>query len=354
MIRREVRRLWRRVPAWLARGGYVASDALGWKYTVPGELRACPACGDRRIEHLHPLPLHGRDDGKRVGFVSGCRRCGIVFANPMPTAEVLAKLYSPGGDWGVPRQGEADEKRPSIKYLAKMFAPVRAEFDIANPPPGSAALDFGCGSGDLLDGLQQVGWTTCGIEPAVKSAFVRHRELQAIPTSPTFELAVAHHVLEHMRDPLNILRALYGCLKPGGFLFVSVPRLDALGRHRDYRYCINDRLHVVSYTRDAMTTLMGMAGFAAVDLNPPLGEEGSDWRALQRLRMLGRKGGATTLHPEPLVAARRVFEEWFASEQPPWLSGWPPTSVRAAAAAMNFERGRRAGRRGRPQPRGES
>jgi SAM-dependent methyltransferase len=155
-----------------------------------------------------------------------------------------------------------------------------------------------------------------------------------------FDLAVAHHVLEHVGDPLRILRALFACLKPGGLLFVSVPRLDTLAQHRDYHYCINDRAHIVSYTTEAMATLMGMAGFEAVPLNPPPGEATQGWRAVKRLVMIGRKGGTPTAVAEPLRAARNAFDGFVTSGGTDRARPWPRASVRAAAAAMNIVRAR--------------
>lgn len=347
MIGRLVRAAGRHVPAPLARTACVLLDAAGWRYTVPGEQSTCPACGAPDIEHLQPLPLHDRPAGPRVGFVTGCHRCGIVFANPMPSDEALARMYSPEGRWGRTHADDQHEARPSSRYLVRLFAPVQPGFDIARPAPGSAVLDFGCGAGEILDALQDLGWTTYGIEPAVNQAFVRHRELRDIPSSAMFDLAVAHHVLEHVGDPLRILRALFECLKPGGLLFVSVPRLDALAQHGDYRYCINDRAHIVSYTTDAMAALMGMAGFEAVPLNPPPGEETQGWRAVKRLVMIGRKGGTPTTVAEPLRAAREALEAWSGSSGRPGTMSSPGRSVRAAAAVMNIERARSRPRGGR-------
>jgi SAM-dependent methyltransferase len=322
------------MPLALARPAWRWADLAGWRYAVPGERSTCPACGTREVEHLHPLPLHDRADWRRVGFASGCRQCGLVFANPMPTDETLSHMYSPDGRWGRTRQEDDPEKRPSLGYLVRLLEPVRAELDVDSPPPGAAVLDFGCGSGEILDALKERGWNTFGIEPAVKTAFVRHRELEVIPGSPSFRLVVAHHVLEHVPNPLAVLRSLADSVIAGGHLLVSVPRLDTLPQHRDFRYCVNDRAHVVSYTADAMATLMSMAGLQAVDLNPPADQPTEDRRTLRRLRMIGRKGGVPSPQPNPLAAARRAFEQWAAG-----TGAAPPSiSVRARAAIMNVER----------------
>lgn len=322
-------------------------DRLGTvRYAAPRERVTCPACASRHIEHLQPLPLHGGIDGRWVGFVSGCRRCGVVFANPMPSPETLDQLYSPSGAWGKTRQeAEPREKTPTT-YLVSLFTPIRDTFAIDGPPPGSAALDFGCGNGEALDALQKLGWVTYGIEPAEKTAFARHQELQAIPAEPMFDLAIVHHVLEHVDDPLGILRALHACLRPQGVVLLSVPRLDGLPEHGDYDYCINDRAHILSYTRDAMATLLGMAGFEAIDVELAAAVHTSTWRARRRLRMLGRKTGVPSAPvSRPLAAARRAFRTWQAAHGTRmYMSAVGAAATMNVARARQYEQRRRSSR----------
>jgi SAM-dependent methyltransferase len=333
-----VRRLRAAVPSGAVRTLWLMRERAGFPYRVPGERHTCPACAAEAIEHLLPLPLHDRPAGSRVGFISGCRRCGILFANPMPAAEALERMYSPDGRWGTTHRDDHREGPPSSRYLERLFASAERGFDITNPPPGAAVLDFGCGSGEILDALQEHGWTTYGIEPAVKTAFARHRELETIPASPMFDLAIAHHVLEHVSTPLDVLRALAGSLKAEGRLFVSVPRLDGLPEHRDYRYCINGRAHIVSYTGDAMATLLGMSGLEAIPLHAG-GTHGDSWRGVKRLVMLGRKGGVPASVADPLQAARRALDAWQAIDRQA-IGRRAGVPVRTAAAVMNFDRNR--------------
>jgi SAM-dependent methyltransferase len=193
----------------------------------------------------------------------------------------------------------------------------------------------------LLDALQAFGWTTYGLDPGDKRAFPRHGELIEIPNAPLFDVAIVHHVLEHVASPLTILQALNRALKPGGFLLVSVPRLDTLYRHRDVRYCINPRTHIVAYSRDCLATLFAMAGFDAIDGSPPPDAPGDDWFVLRRLRMIGRKTDSPAPPPDrPLTPAQRALAA-FEAQQPAW-DGWRarlPVRTRAALADMSRRRG---------------
>ena len=73
--------------------------------------------------------------------------------------------------------------------LARLFALLRGQLDVLAPPFGSTVLDFGCGLGELLDGLAGAGWTTYGMDPATKVAFRRHGEVVDIPDTALSHLA---------------------------------------------------------------------------------------------------------------------------------------------------------------------
>lgn len=247
----------------LTNDGARALSQLSW-YAPPGEQRACPACGSLIVRHIEPLGLRQPQDHHwKFGFISGCRQCGVLFANPLPTSRDLVRAYSPEGDWGRTRQEER-EKPVTRGRLARAFAPIVAELDPLRPPPGAAVIDFGCGLGGMLDTLANVGWQTFGVETATRVAFTRHAELREVPQDGRFDLAILHHVLEHVTDPLVILRQLAGATREGGFLLVSVPNLDALPLHRDLDYCIRSRTHVLAYSTECLRWLLADAGFEIV------------------------------------------------------------------------------------------
>lgn len=326
-------------PAGVKRAGRLLTHVFD--YHVEGELTACPACGAPRPQLLAPLPLERRERG--FGFVSGCERCGVVFANPLPDAATVAEVYTADGEWGRHRQQE-QEKAVTRKRLEYLFEPVAVRngvgvagaFDVTAPAPGAAVLDVGCGPGGLLDTLQGLGWRTYGIEPAMKQAFERHEELAEIPSTPLVDLAVLHHVLEHVTTPLDILRALGKAVKPGGLLLVSVPNLDDLPAHRELKYCIRGDVHVLSYSSQALAWLLAEAGFEV--LSDRAGGPGTD-RRRQRV-VLARRAQAgherQIARPStPLSAARRALATFERGESTPGrLERMLPVRSRAALADL--------------------
>ena len=287
-------------------------------YRAPGERDECPACGSREIFDLDVLPLRAA----RTGFVCVCDECGLVFSNPIPTPDDLAQFYSPSGAWGNERRDltDASERapgRPGGKWT-QLFDPIRGELDVASPPPGAAVLDFGCGEGKLLDRLQECGWQTSGIEPALDRAFQRHRRLDAIPRAATFDLIVLLQVLEHVPNPLDLLRQLAGACRVGGHLLVGVPRFDTLPVHRDYKYVLNGRAHITAYTWACLGELLSRAGWQPVAPPPAeVGKGGGGRRTTSRLRVLARRVDDAGKHAASGVArpadeARHALRAYYA------------------------------------------
>jgi SAM-dependent methyltransferase len=283
-------------------------------YRAPGERDDCPACGSPDLFELDLMALRRG----RIGLVSGCESCGLVFSNPLPTPQVLEEFYSPTGDWGDDRR---ERPEPSIDRLAglgrawtRWFAPMRGTIDVARPPAGARVLDFGCGDGKLLDLLAAAGWETYGVEPATDVAFRRHRRLDLVPEDARFDLVVLNHVLEHVPNPLQLLRQLAGACRPGGHLLVGVPRFDTLPLHRDYFYVLNGRAHITAYTWPCLGTLLARAGWAPVAPPPAQVSKGGGGRlTTSRLRVIARRAEGALAEPaRPADAARAAVRGYYA------------------------------------------
>jgi SAM-dependent methyltransferase len=312
-------------------------------YRAPGECERCPACASDQLFDLDVMRLVV--DGHRLtGFVSGCDECGLVFSNPQPSVVELERFYAPDGEWQS--SGADDAARTTVASprgsWARPFEPIRGELDVAAPPPHSRVLDFGCGAGRLLDALQDCGWETWGIEPAVDTAFRRHRRLDVVPHVPTFDLIVANHVLEHVGDPLALLRQFARASRPGGHLFVGVPRLDTLPVHRDYKYVINGRAHVMAFTWPCLHGLLARAGWIPVAPPPDLVAKGGGRTTRARLRVNARLGRAAAAQlSSPGRAARAALRRYHAGTAGrPWLlrAGLYRLAARWAEAARRKRR----------------
>lgn len=102
------------------------------------------------------------------------------------------------------------------------------------PAPGRA-LDAGCGHGAIVHELLDRGWDAYGFDASEwlidqARAFSSHTadrfkvgQLPDVPIGGTFDLITSIEVLEHVAEPVAVLRSLRSRLKPGGRLIATTP-----------------------------------------------------------------------------------------------------------------------------------
>lgn len=144
---------------------------------------------------------------------------------------------------------------------------------------GRRVLDIGCARGHLLGDLAIQGWKGIGIDTdAADVATCIARGLVAVELDITtglpaslgsFDLVVLADVLEHLPDPLRVLRSVHSLLNPGARIVVSVPNVAHLsvraqllfGRFRYSTRGILDRTHLRFFTRRTVMELLTDSNF---------------------------------------------------------------------------------------------
>lgn len=136
--------------------------------------------------------------------------------------------------------------------------------------PGARVLEIGCGEGILLNELSSAGFNVQGIEPSqAASARARARGLHVIEgyfpnkaVDGPVDAVVLSHVLEHMPNPLNVLRQV-AQLSPNGHLFLvqtNYKGLMALWRRAAW-YAWVPEDHYWHFTPQGLAQLATQAGW---------------------------------------------------------------------------------------------
>jgi len=149
------------------------------------EIKECHLCGGRQFKFLYKN--HDRLLGLEGEFSLWRCSCGLVFLNPQPDVEEIAKYYP--ADYAP---YAADEDRSvsgrflemveracydskSHPWLKACLLPFRPLVRGALIRPGGRLLDFGCGSGHFLLKMKKYGLDVYGID-FNKAAISRARE----------------------------------------------------------------------------------------------------------------------------------------------------------------------------------
>lgn len=172
----------------------------------------------------------------------------------------------------------------------------------------TTVLDVGCASGYLMEYLRRRKDCHCvGIEPHAPSASrasslgfevicaTAEHALDAIDPSRTFNTIIFGDVLEHMVEPLAVLKRACALLKPDGAVVVSLPNVVSLharvrltcGIWRYEEMGIFDRTHLRFFTVRTGRELLSDAGLRIVQeryVGPLTFHGGRRFEAITRLR----------------------------------------------------------------------
>ena len=145
------------------------------------------------------------------------------------------------------------------------------EFD-----PGLDLLDVGCGTGEFLMAAKQAGHRVVGLDLSEEViTYVKRRHpgldvrcatLDSSDLHPeSIDIVSAFHVVEHVPDPVDLLRQMTRLLRPGGLVYVRVPNLNTwyrrvLGRNW-WGFSVE---HMSHFTDASLRLAMAEAGLRVV------------------------------------------------------------------------------------------
>jgi 2-polyprenyl-3-methyl-5-hydroxy-6-metoxy-1,4-benzoquinol methylase len=148
-------------------------------------------------------------------------------------------------------------------------------------------LELGCATGYMSEVLRARGCYVVGVERDPLMAELAEQrcdrlivgdldllDLAEELAGERFDVIVAADVLEHLRDPLHVLRSLRPLLAENGYLVASIPnvahgsvRLALLeGRFPYQERGLLDRTHLRFFTRESIGQLLEDAGFLISDM----------------------------------------------------------------------------------------
>ncbi|MCB9506506.1 MAG: class I SAM-dependent methyltransferase [Myxococcales bacterium] len=157
-----------------------------------------------------------------------CAGCGLVIYAPRPTAEEVAAKYAALGGASSTTVHNPTVTTTDRTRSAELFAAV------ADRVAGRAVrvLDFGGGTGSLMVRFVEAG-LQCSVVDYAPETIAGVEKLATtiaeVPAERRFDLVIASHVLEHVTDPVAVVRELAGRLSRQGTLYVELP-LELAGR----------------------------------------------------------------------------------------------------------------------------
>ncbi len=219
---------------------------------------SCPICGSGSIFNY----------SKDYPYIKECHDCKIVFTHPLP--EGLTEAY-----------GEDYYKSWYEKQLRQRVKLWRRRLNIVKRFCRSGKLlDVGTGDGLFLKVAKSANFNVYGTEispaavRAAKNLYDLDIHLTEIENAGfqenSFDIITIWHVIEHVKNPLEVLKKVYSLSKPGAVVFVATPNLDKHVSRIIYRltsnkpypfYSPKGEQHLFHFNEYTLERIIKKAGF---------------------------------------------------------------------------------------------
>ena len=162
--------------------------------------------------------------GSRFPVVE-CVDCAVAWRWP------IEKVSNVGAYYESVVSTEALDGDSYFNSLSTSFrTAAQADFVQACTGRNGSILDIGAGDGSFVRKMLERGWAARGIEPsrrlvdrahALGTKIVQAGTIDDLPSDAAFDAATMWDVIEHVEDPMAVIRSAATRLKPGGWLFIE-------------------------------------------------------------------------------------------------------------------------------------
>lgn len=251
----------------------------------------CFICGSNKLETKLSQPLNDppmwaylqgsfknnitQQDVQGVNFnIVCCPKCELYFVPDVPTDKFYEKLthFQTKTDPVIPTKQHSQ----NIRFFANYGLEAEKIAVILNRKPHDIdVLEFGSGNGHWLLMAKAYGYNTKGVEiREERIAYAKNNCLSIVRSleelkEQRFDYIRSDQVFEHLSDPLMYFRALTKYLKPGGFMWIQVPKGDKINKVLSSYNGTPDKSitpigHINCFTHQALINLAASAGMVPI------------------------------------------------------------------------------------------
>ena len=190
------------------------------------KLEECPVCSSKRFDNY--LICDDHSVSKESFALVKCHKCALILTNPRPKKEFLSQYYQ--SNEYISHTDKANSLTNLIYKIVRSYT-LRKKVRLLNRLNAGVGkvLDYGCGTGDFIMKCRKQKWEAYGVEPddqarslAVKknkdSVFADIKDL-----NEKFDIITAWHVVEHISDLVDTIKALKKKLNNGGSFVIALP-----------------------------------------------------------------------------------------------------------------------------------
>lgn len=175
-----------------------------------------------------------------------CRHCALEFADPMPSAAELDKLYS---DYEYYTEYDRQMIRDTVKKNCRKNIDYLQRYGLSQD---HKLLDFGCGENLFVQEGMPCNW----------AGYNYPHDALDYDAEDKYDFITLWGVLEHLPDPLGVINDLARLMAGGGKLVMTTVGTETGIPYR-YRYPV----HLTWWSEKSVHALLEKTGFKVLEIS---------------------------------------------------------------------------------------
>ena len=235
-------------------------------------ISVCPICSGESFDSV--LVTRDYTVSQKDFSLQQCKNCKFLLTNPRPDQASIAQFYQ--SEKYISHSGGNRSFIDQV-YLQARKITLRSKFElISRYKKSGALLDYGCGTGEFLQHMQNHHWIVDGVEPSENARHKAHQltkqgiKNQLNEISKKFDVITLWHVLEHVHNLNAKVLELKSHLDQDGIIFIAVPNYESADSKKYGHYWAGYDVprHLWHFTETSMTSLLSKHGFQVLSIEP--------------------------------------------------------------------------------------
>jgi SAM-dependent methyltransferase len=238
-------------------------------------MKRCAICQGSHLELF--CTVEDREERGRSWEIWRCQSCGYGWTMPWLEKTEVARYY--------PASYLGDTHRRMEDFLSGKLKGSRSwqmELDkvklVESFASAGKILDVGCAHCSFLLALNSRRWQRMGVEYIREVTEIVQSYVPSLEVHPgdihsaeldddSLDVVTYWHVFEHLHDPRQNLKRTLELLRPGGHLFISVPRFDNWQPRtfKNFWHCFDVPRHLHHFSQRSLEILLEEVGFSALE-----------------------------------------------------------------------------------------
>ena len=219
-------------------------------------------------------------DSKEGFEVIECETCGFKHVIPIPTPEELDKFYKEEF-YSTEKPKYFKDTEEDLEWWEMTYRNYYQLFEKYCPKGSRRLLEIGSGPGYFLKCGKELGWDVFGFEPS-KQAYEYSQKFGVKVVNDffsgrnadkygKFDVVYMNTVIEHLPDPISLIKSVKNVLNPNGIICVVAPNdynplQNILRNNLGYKpWWVVPRHHINYFNFKSIKKLLEMLGFKIVE-----------------------------------------------------------------------------------------